>query len=428
MNDADEQEHEALLQFLYLAPVGLVQATLDGAVMMMNPLSAQLLLPLSPGGDLSNLFTALESVAPELRGKVESFTGSRGPICENYRAQLTAGVKDNKDPCYLSVTLIKLDATRLMGVVTDITQLVKQERQLRQSKAWFNAILTGVTDYALTTVDDQGRVESWNQSVARLTGYSEASVVGAPFSLFYPPDSITAEYVADRIYEAEANGWSFDDGWLVRADGARFWGSVMLAPLEDRSLTTETRNYALIVRDITDKRDAADQMRGSDARDFLTGLPTRRAFFEAAELLMQRWKRLPRPLSLVMFDCDHFKAVNDQYGHPAGDEVLRHFANRLREACRGVDMVARMGGEEFAALLPSTDAKGAVAFAGRIRTAVVDSAVTFDGRPIRYTVSAGVSTMTADLAGLDALIKRADEALYKAKGAGRNRVELAVSA
>jgi diguanylate cyclase (GGDEF)-like protein/PAS domain S-box-containing protein len=427
MNDAEAQEHEALLQFLYLAPVGLVQTDLDGRVVMMNPLSAQLLLPVSPNGDLSNLFAALESVAPELRGKVASFTGERGSICESYRAQLTAGVKDDKDPRYLSVTLIKLDANRLMGVLSDITQLVKQERQLRRSEAWFNAILTGITDYALTTVDGQGRVEGWNQSVGRLTGYDEPSVVGKPFSMFYPADGITAEYVADRLYEADAGGWSFDDGWLVRADGGRFWGSVMLAPLEDRSLTTETRNYAFIIRDITDKRDVADQMRGSDATDYLTGLPTRRAFFEAAELLMQRWKRLPRPLSLVMFDCDHFKAVNDQYGHPAGDEVLRHFASRLREACRGVDMVARMGGEEFAALLPSTDGKGALAFAGRIRLAVDGSPVIFDGRTIRYTISAGVSTMAANLSGLDHLIKRADEALYKAKGDGRNRVELAAS-
>ena len=429
MTNTELDEHEALLQFLYLAPVGLVGTDLAGTVEMLNPLSAQLLLPVAPGGELSNLFTALEGVAPELRSMADAYSGERGAICENHRAQLTAGIRGHEDPRHLGITLIKFDATRLMAVLTDITQVVKQERLLRQSEAWFNAIVTGVTDYALTTVDEQGRIESWNESVGRLTGHDAAAVVGQPFSLFYPPGGITAEHVGDRVREADADGWSLDDGWRVRADGSRFWGSTMVAPLDECAAAAGPRSYALIVRDTTDRRDAIDHIRRSASTDHLTGLPNRRAFFEAAELELLRCERQPRPLTLVMFDCDHFKAINDRYGHPGGDEVLRHFAGTLRSVCREVDLIARMGGEEFVALLPSTDVDGALAVATRIRLAVAEAVVVFDGRSLRYTVSAGVSTIgpTLNGLGLDSLIKRADQAMYQAKCNGRNRVELAAS-
>ena len=124
-----------------------------------------------------------------------------------------------------------------------------------------------------------------------------------------------------------------------------------------------------------------------------------------------------------MFDVDHFKRVNDTHGHPAGDAVLRHLAVLLTATFRQVDVVARVGGEEFAVLLPSTDAEGAAAVAERLRLAVKSQAVEFDGVPLRCTVSAGVATMHADLGDLDALMKRADQALYAAKAAGRNRIE-----
>nr|WP_316642456.1 diguanylate cyclase [uncultured Roseateles sp.] len=425
MDDKELDEHEALLQFLYLAPVGLVSTDLDGTVNMINPLAAQLLLPVAPNGELDNVFTALEGVAPELRSLASAFTADSGPVCENYRAQLTAGVRGKSDPHYLGITLMKLDATRLMAVLSDLTQTVKQERLLRQSEAWFNAILTGVTDYALTTVDNEGRVEAWNESVGRLTGHEAGSVVGQPFSIFYPEGGITPEHLADRLHEADADGWSLDDGWRVRADGSRFWGSVMVTPLEPPVDERTPRSYALILRDVTEKRDAIDAARLSSTVDHLTGLANRRAFFEAAEVEIQRCKRYPRPLSLVMFDCDHFKAINDRYGHPGGDEVLRHFAGQLRAVCREVDLVARIGGEEFIALLPSTDVAGALAFAERVRQGASELPVVFDGRAIPYSTSAGVASWTEDTAGLDALIKRADRALYAAKSGGRNRVEMA---
>jgi diguanylate cyclase (GGDEF)-like protein/PAS domain S-box-containing protein len=420
-------EHEALIQFMYMAPVGLAQTGIDGEIVMINPVSAQLLMPLSRDGGLANLFTALEGVAPELRHLTRSFGQPHGMVCEGLRIQITAGVRGGADARVLSLSLLKLDEARLMAVLSDVTQQVRREKLLKQNEAWLNAIFTGITDYALVSLDAEGRVDDWNPSIGRVTGFERGAVIGKPFSIFYPEDATTPERLLDRLREADLNGWSLDDGWRIKADGSRFWGSALIAPLRDRDEHAadphEERAYCLVVRDITDKREASENLRRSTSCDHLTGIANRRAFFESGELEMERCRRSPRPLSLILFDADHFKRVNDRYGHAAGDKVLRHLAATLAATFREVDVVARLGGEEFAVLLPSTDLPSAAAVANRLRHAIGDQAVEVDGVKIRYTVSGGVATMDADVEGLDALMKRADRALYAAKADGRNRIE-----
>lgn len=421
--DTIEEEYEALLQFLYLMPVGVVQLTPDGAIGMLNPLSAQLLMPLSPDGGLDNLFDALEQVAPELRNLVNTFAAANGTICDGLRVQLSAGIPGRVDARMLSVSLLKLDEKRLMAVISDITQVVKRERQLRQSEAWFNAVLTGITDYALMSLDANGQVESWNESIARVTGHTERSVAGHAMSLFHSPGAMTRERILDRLAEADANGWSLDNGWCVRADGSRFWANTMIAPLSrEENQTHAEHGYALIIRDISDRREDSENMMRASACDYLTGIANRRTFFEAAELELERWRRFPRPLSLITIDADFFKKINDTWGHPAGDEVLRNLALTLTATVREIDVVARLGGEEFAALLPSTDLDGALLLAERFRSAVESQRVKAGEQDISYTVSVGVASMDSDVSGVDHLLKLADSALYAAKNAGRNRV------
>ena len=141
-------EYEALLQFLYISPVGLAQITGEGEIVMMNPVSSQLLMPLSCDGGLNNLFTALQDFAPDLRHQVSSYRAPRGAVCDGLRVELGPFRRSERDPQVLSLTLLKLDSNRLMAVLHDITQQVKHERLLRQNEAWFNAIIIGVTDYA----------------------------------------------------------------------------------------------------------------------------------------------------------------------------------------------------------------------------------------------------------------------------------------
>lgn len=430
MNDIDalRAEHEALIQFLYLAPVGLVQADIDGAIAMMNPISAQLLMPLSRDGSLDNLFTTLEGVAPELRHLCADYAQPAGKVCDGLHVHLNAGGAGRDIPQILAVTLLKLDAQRIMAVIDDVTLQVRRERLLRQNDAWFNAILTGIADYALVELDAQGLITEWNASIGRVTGFGEEAV-GQPYSIFYPPDAMTPERLLDRLRDAGRDGWSLDEGRRVRVDGSSFWGSALIAPLNERDAERDTEPepdgpaYCLILRDITDKREASERRRREAFGDYLTGLANRRAFFEAAEQELTRSRTVPRPTAVIVLDADHFKAINDRYGHPGGDVVLQHLAAILGDTFREVDVVARIGGEEFAVLLPSTDLPRAAVVAERLRASVAAQAVHFEGVQIRYTVSAGVASLDDGEGGIDLLLKRADQALYAAKRGGRNRVE-----
>lgn len=156
--------------------------------------------------------------------------------------------------------------------------------------------------------------------------------------------------------------------------------------------------------------------------DFLTKLYNKRALDEYLEIKEGEFKRYERNYSVVMFDLDKFKDVNDTYGHDAGDAILRAFANILKKDCRNVDVVGRFGGEEFMALLSETDLSGAVAFAQKVREDVQKARFMYRGKRIKVTLSAGVAERKAHVSA-KAAIGSADEYLYIAKKEGRNRVE-----
>lgn len=156
--------------------------------------------------------------------------------------------------------------------------------------------------------------------------------------------------------------------------------------------------------------------------DGLTQIFNKRYFLETLERELSRARRYDRPLALVMFDIDHFKLCNDNFGHRAGDFVLRQVADVVRDRARKVDVLARYGGEEFAMILPEIDIRGATQFSEKIRIMIGESRFSFEGRAIPVTISIGVAELTQDIATYDDLIKRADARLYKAKQTGRNRV------
>jgi diguanylate cyclase (GGDEF)-like protein len=160
--------------------------------------------------------------------------------------------------------------------------------------------------------------------------------------------------------------------------------------------------------------------------DPLTGLLNRRGFYEAVAILCGRSRKKTARISLLAFDLDRFKSVNDRYGHAAGDAVLQLFAKVARESLRANDIVGRLGGEEFVAVLPAALAEASIA-AERVRAALEAASVVYDGKRIAVTVSIGIAS-GAPKTALNSLIARADEALYRAKGNGRNRVELASDA
>ncbi|MFP5393460.1 MAG: GGDEF domain-containing protein [Gammaproteobacteria bacterium] len=157
--------------------------------------------------------------------------------------------------------------------------------------------------------------------------------------------------------------------------------------------------------------------------DSLTGLLNRRAFFEATERARAQAQRQQQSVALMMLDIDYFKRLNDRYGHAAGDGALCAFARTAESTLRERDILGRLGGEEFALLLPATDLMGAMQAAERLRAAVEMSPLSIEGQPVVLTVSIGLVMVDADEA-ISTALARADHALYTAKSGGRNRVEV----
>ena len=155
--------------------------------------------------------------------------------------------------------------------------------------------------------------------------------------------------------------------------------------------------------------------------DGLTGLINHRSFQEKADEKFTRAARFPEPISILLFDIDHFKKVNDTYGHPVGDAVLKRVSKVLKDTVRTVDTAARYGGEEFVALLENTDEAGSMKMAERIRSAIEKTKFLYEGKAIPVTISVGSASFPADATDKKALIEKADQALYWAKGHGRNQ-------
>ena len=161
--------------------------------------------------------------------------------------------------------------------------------------------------------------------------------------------------------------------------------------------------------------------------DALTGVATRRAFYDKGEGLVADASRTQSPLAIVLFDLDGFKAINDTFGHGPGDEVLKLFGAAATKTLRNSDLIGRLGGEEFGAILPGASIGAAYVAAERIRVAFAGAAATLGNGTIKATVSAGIAQAQAG-ATLDSLVQAADLALYRAKLQGRDRVEVAEKA
>ena len=161
--------------------------------------------------------------------------------------------------------------------------------------------------------------------------------------------------------------------------------------------------------------------------DFLTGIANNRFFSEAGASEIQRAHRYNRPLSVLMVDLDHFKKINDKYGHATGDKALVELAVICKNFLRNVDIFGRLGGEEFAMLLPETDITGGGIIAERLLSAIAKTNIEADNKILHITVSIGVAELLPDEDKLETLLKRADDAMYEAKRKGRNQVIIALS-
>jgi diguanylate cyclase (GGDEF)-like protein/PAS domain S-box-containing protein len=413
-----QAENQTLLEFLYLCPVGLMQVDGQGQVELANPLSAQILMPIAKVPVIENLFDLLGSCAPDLRNLVCDFAEPRGTVFENRR--LVVDQTDAMNPHVLALTLIKVEEGRFMAVVTDISRQVAQERRLKQADAWFSAIMTGVNDYALLSLDRTGRINSWNPSGLRQTGFADKEVLGRTLNLFYSAEDAVQGKALEQVEHARRDGWHIDEGWRKRRDGSRYWCQSLVSALEEDN--GEVIGFSVVLRDVTESKVSGDELRRLLVTDHLTGVANRARFFELGEAEEARWRRFGRPLSALMLDADHFKRVNDTHGHAAGDRVLKALAACCQDILRSTDVIGRLGGEEFGILLPGLDLEGAHDVGERVRRAVERMRVPVEGGEIAFTVSVGCATMGGGIDKVSTLLQAADRALYGAKRGGRNQV------
>ena len=203
----------------------------------------------------------------------------------------------------------------------------------------------------------------------------------------------------------------------------------VVKPFHPHELQVRIRAGRRIVELQSELVKARDQLRIQATHDTLTGLLNRGAILDRLESEIARSKRERTRLAIAMCDIDHFKKVNDDYGHQPGDAVLKQVARRLREALRTYDAIGRYGGEEFLAIMPGCDLSHAAALGERLRACISGKPMPGTDPPLRITISVGVSQADdPDAIQADDLIRQADNALYAAKRNGRNRVEAACQA
>lgn len=302
----------------------------------------------------------------------------------------------------------------------DITPKMLLTHQLEISTSRFRSVVDAAYD-AIITIDQQHRITLFNRAAENLFGYEQFEMIGKPLELLIPEQHRAGhrEYV-HQFAQSPVRSRQMDERNRVhgvRSDGAVVPVEIAISKINVNGIV----EYTAVIRDITDRVHLMDLLQRQAATDELTGLPNRREFIEVAERLMASSKAM----SVLILDVDHFKRVNDTYGHDVGDEVLRVLAKVGASTVRHLDVFARLGGEEFVAVLPGTDRVQARAMAERLRLVFEQQDFEHEwktGERIPFTVSIGVATRAPDETDIDALLKRADVALYRAKDAGRNAV------
>lgn len=315
----------------------------------------------------------------------------------------------------LSAKIIQMKGVpHIVTVIRDVTARKRAEEAQRRSQELLTLFIRQSPIYAfIKEVTPTGsRVLHVSDNFQQLLGSSVSDLLGKTMSELFPPEFAATMTADDRAVIA--------NGLVVKLDedfNGRHYTSIKFPIIQGERVLLA--GYTI---DITERKRLEEQLRQQATTDDLTGVANRRRFLELAQTETSRALRYRHPLALALIDIDHFKKINDTYGHAAGDQALLALAEICRTNIRAIDVFARFGGDEFAVLLPETSREEAAEVMQRVGLAVAARPADLDCGPVAITISAGIAGLASGEDSLDALLRRADQALYQAKEAGRNRV------
>jgi diguanylate cyclase (GGDEF)-like protein len=285
------------------------------------------------------------------------------------------------------------------------------------------------SDIGVVVVNRHSEIEVYNRFMQAHSGRNPEDVVGNLLCDIFPEIVFNLGIPVYTTWEQRSCLFQFAMDFPLSSGVDFMYQNTTFVPL--RSANDEVEKVAIVVYDVTDMavnkqqlEQAKEQLLMLSRTDRLTNLNNRGYWEECLRTEFRRIQRTGEVCSLVMFDIDHFKRINDQYGHLAGDEAIRGVSNILRARSREVDITGRYGGEEFVAILPHTDAAGAQVFCERLREAVQANYFVHEGHEIRFTISLGVCEYAPTVPSPEIWLANADHALYYAKEHGRNQTAI----
>jgi diguanylate cyclase (GGDEF)-like protein len=312
-----------------------------------------------------------------------------------------------------------LDVTERKGSESEVMETLRRMEQAQEIArlGWYDMNLQErVIDLTSDFADKLGLPFAPG---GRVTGADADKYRQAFLNAIHPEDR---ERYMTIISDPSWRRTEFDYRVLTRTNEVRYMCSRIERTMDKNG--NRVRDFAVIF-DITERKRLEEDLRAQAATDPLTGVPNRRSFESTARREVERARRYAKPFAILALDIDHFKRVNDTYGHDIGDIVLKSMAEVCLTKLRATDILARLGGEEFAMLLPETDIEAAATLAERMRMAIETTPIATAKGALPITVSLGVAQHAPNEPTIDAAMKRADEALYEAKHSGRNRVVVA---